>query len=331
MKRLVLISMMVLLAVAGAWAQDLGEFQDGFNTFADALAPTLSYNATIGNNWSDAYIGKFPHLGVGVAVGFTSVDIMKMDSLLEAMGIDALPDAIKEIGLPMPAAALSAKLGGFILPFDIGLKAMLLPESITTSLSALGYTLDYTLFGGNVRYAVLKENILLPDVSIGAGYNRLSGSLGMVLDTTLPTYTVGTYTLKATDPKLALSWTTDSYDFTLQVSKNLLFIRPYAGVGYSIGKSSVSGGLSSSITDQNDVPLSAADLEAINAALTMTGMDVPNISADGILFGKDSTEPALRVYGGVSLALIIVHIDTSVIYVPATKSLGGSVMLRVQL
>jgi len=325
---------MMMLAVAGAWAQgSLATFQTSFTAFANALAPTLSYNATIGNNWSDAYIGKLPHFGVGLAVGATTVPFADLEPLFAAMTI-AVPAELKEFGLPIPAAALSAKLGGLILPFDLGVKAMILPDSLKTILSGSGITADYTLFGGNIRYGVLKENILLPDVSIGAGYNRLTGSIGMTLDTEVPSFTFNdgsaNHTIAATNPELSMDWTTDSYDLTVQVSKNFLFIRPYAGAGYSFGKSTVSGGLKSDVTYDSS-PISQSQLDEINATLVASGSTAVPLSAAGILFGNESTEPAIRVYGGVSLALIIIHLDLSATYVPATKSLGASAMIRVQL
>ncbi len=334
MKRISLIAMMVLLAVAGAWAQDLTAFQSGFTTFAGELAPTLSYNATVGNNWSDAYIGGFPHLGVGVAAGATTVPVASMTALFESMGI-TLPAALETYGLPIPAAALSVKLGGFILPFDVGLKGMILPEGLRTTLADAGIDAEYTLFGGNIRYALLKQNILFPDISIGAGYNRLSGAIVTPLGVTGQSFEFTTpdlvnHTLAVSDPDLALRWTTDSYDFTLQVSKNLLFIRPYIGVGYSVGKSSVKGGIESALT-YDTVAVTATQVEEIKDNLTLAGISVPDLSAEGFMFGKDSTEPALRVYGGVSLALIIIHLDVSATYVPATKSMGASAMIRVQL
>lgn len=117
MKRIVLISMLAL-AAAGAWAQDLGTFQTGFETFATDMAATLSYNATIGNNWSDAYIGQLPHFGVGLAVGFTAVPAASLEGFFTSMG-ETLPAELEKVGLPIPAAALSAKIGGIILPFDL--------------------------------------------------------------------------------------------------------------------------------------------------------------------------------------------------------------------
>ncbi|MBU0928661.1 MAG: hypothetical protein KKA67_12985 [Spirochaetes bacterium] len=337
MKRFVLISTMALVA-AGAWAQDLKTFQTGFETFAADMAPTLSYNATVGNNWSDAYIGNFPHLGVGVAVGFTSVPLASIEPLLAtiASGI-ALPEIVRSMGLPIPAAALAAKIGGFILPFDIGLKGMMLPETVTAGLSSMGFNFDYTLIGGNIRYAVIKENLLLPDVSVGVGYNRLAGSISMPLGVTGQSFTFTTpapdsqsHTLAVTDPALALQWATDSFDFTAQVSKKILFIEPYVGAGLSLGNSSVKGGIESALT-YDGAPVTDAQVAAIKEQLALAGITVPDLSAAGFLFGAESAAPVFRVYGGLTLSLFVVKLDTSVTYVPQTNSLGAQAMVRVQL
>ena len=337
MKRFILISMIVLAAAAGAWGQTLADFQAGFTVFSADMASTLSYNATVGNNWSDGYIGGFPHFGVGLAVGMTAVPASSIEAFFTAMDV-TMPDSLKTFGLPVPAAALSAKLGGLILPFDVGLKAMVLPSSVASVLSASGVTADYSLIGGNIRFAVLKENILLPDVSIGAGYNRLKGSIQMPLNIATQTYSfdpgTGTQTLTVTDPDMSMEWTTDSFDFTLQVSKSLLFLRPYAGVGYSLGKSTVSGGMAASMVYDDGtgpVTLDSAGVAQLKSELAVAGIDVPDISADGFMFGSESTSPVLRVYGGLSFEILVIKLDTTVTYVPATKSLGASAMVRFQL
>lgn len=333
MKRIAIVIRLALVA-AGAWAQDLEDFQTGFNGFATALAPTLSYNATAGNNWSDAYIGNFPRFGVGAAVGFTSVPIGELTTLVEsiASGVE-IPEALSSLGLPVPSAALSAKIGGFILPFDIGLKAMMLTPEMTASFDAMGFSFDYSLFGGNVRYALLKQNILLPDVSVGAGYNRLSGAISMPLGITGQSFTFndGTddHTLAVSDPDLALSWTTDSFDFTVQASKKILFIEPYLGAGLSVGKSTVRGGIESQLT-YDGAAVTEAEVETIKTALSQAGITVPDLSADGFMFGSEDATPAFRVYGGLSLSLFVVKLDTTVTYALASQSLGAQVMLRVQ-
>lgn len=336
MKRLILISMMAL-AAAGAWAQDLATFQAGFTTFSVDMASTLSYNATVGNNWSDAYLGSFPHFGVGLAGGVTAVPSESLEALFTSMGV-AMPSSIKDFGLPVPAAALSAKVGGLILPFDVGVKAMILPESVASSLSASGITTDYSLFGGNVRFGLVKEGLLFPDVSVGAGYNRLSGSISMPLDIATQTYSFdpgsGTQTLTVTDPALNMEWTTNSFDFTLQVSKKFLFIRPYLGTGLSVGKSTVNGGMAASMVyddGSGPVTLDSAGVAQLKSELAAAGIDVPDISADGFMFGSENSDPVIRLYGGFSLELLILSLDLQGTYVPSTKSLGASAMVRVEL
>ncbi|TFG81653.1 MAG: hypothetical protein E4H20_09375 [Spirochaetales bacterium] len=333
MKRFILIALMVMMA-AGAWAQDLGDFQTGFQAFAVDMSATLSYNATVGNNWSDAYIGQFPRFGVGLALGVTAVPADSLKGLFDEMGI-AVPDALKKFGLPIPAAALSAKIGGLILPFDFGIKAMVLPPAATEALSSSGIAADYKLFGANVRVGLVKEGLLFPDVSFGAGYNRLTGSVLMPLGVSTQSFTFDdefatSHVLAVTDPDLNMLWTTDSFDFTLQVSKKILFIRPYAGAGLSVGKSTVDGGVKASMTYDTNT-MNQAQIDQMILDLANTGITVPALSVDGFLFTAENSDPVLRVYGGVSFDLLILSLDLQATIVPATKSLGANAMIRIQL
>ena len=336
MKRLALL-LTVFLAIPSAFAQapDLKSFQTGFTTFAEAVAPTLSYNATVGGAWSDAYIGGFPHLGAGIALGFTSVPLDDVKALLGTMQITNVPQALETLGLPIPAMAVAAKLGGFFLPFDVGLKGMIVPEGAKSTLAAAtGLQVDYLLFGGNIRYALIEEGLLLPDLSIGAGYKRLSGSVRMPLGIDAQSFTFATpdsvsHTLAVTKPDLELGWTTDSFDFTVQASKSILFIEPYLGLGLSIGNSAVKGGVRSAMT-YDGAPVTDAQVEQLKTDLAAAGIAMPDLSATGFLFGADSAAPVFRVYGGVSLSLFIIKLDLGATYVPQTGSLGGQVLTRIQ-
>lgn len=335
MKRIALCTLFAMLASA-SWAQSpsLATFKTGFEAFAGQVAPTLSYNATVGGAWSDAYIGGFPHFGVGAALGFTTVPLADVTTLLGTMGVTTIPAQLQALGLPIPAVALAAKLGGIILPFDIGLKGMMIPDGVKAGLASSGVTLDYTLIGGNLRYAILKQGILLPDLAIGAGYNRLSGSVAMPLGIESQSFTFTTpdsapHTLAVTKPNLALGWTTDSFDFTVQASKSILFIEPYLGVGLSVGRSSVTGGVKSAMT-YDGAPITDAQVAQLKADLAAAGIAVPDVSAAGFLFGAENASPVFRVYGGVTLALFVLKLDTGVTYVPQTGSLGGQAMIRIQ-
>lgn len=325
MKRLIVLFMALTLGFY-AYSQDLGAFADGFTAFATDAAPTLSYNATVGNNWSDAYIGQFPHFGVGLALGATMVPAESVKSLFEAMAI-ALPAELDQVGLPIPAVALSAKIGGFFLPFDIGLKGMILPESVTKSLSAQGIAADYKLIGGNIRVPLLKEKLLIPDLSVGLGYNHLSGSIAMDLKLgTNPTYSYETHNITIDDPSLGIGWKTDSFDITAQLSKKLLFLRPYLAGGFSFGKSSFTGGLKGNISEGT-----TGDIDAIKAALIAAGQDVSMLDNTGFEFGAESKDPVFRLYGGLSLDLFFIVLDLQGVWVPKGNSLGASAMLRLQL
>ncbi len=322
MKRFMLIVMALLVGLS-AYAQDLGAFATGFQTFATEAAPTMSYNATVGNNWSDAYLGQLPHFGVGLSFGATMVPSASMEPLFAAMAID-MPAELKKYGLPIPAAALSAKIGGFILPFDVGLKGMMLPEAVTEKLSAQGIAADYKLIGGNVRLGLVKEGVVYPDVSIGLGYNRLTGSMSMDLDVAPDPFTYQTYTVTVADPTMAIEWTTDSFDVTAQVSKKLLFIRPYLAAGYSFGKSTFAGGL------KGNVIYTGGTEAQVKQALTDAGYDVSSLDATGFMFGAESDKPVFRLFGGFSLDLLFIVLDLQGTWVPQTKSLGANAMLRIQ-
>ncbi len=328
MKKL-LVSILAGLIISTAAAQSLETFKTGFESFSNDFAAVLSYNATTGNIWSDAYIKNLPHFGVGVAAGMTLVPVASVDKLFATLNI-SVPAALSNIGIPLPSAAITAKIGGLILPFDIGLKGMMLPGKLKDALAGLGITADYNLLGASLRYALIKQNLLLPNVSVGASYNRLAGSISMALPLAPPPLAFGTHTLSLTNPALEFGFTTDSFDFTAQASKNIIFITPFVGAGLSMGKSNVTGGLKSSLL-YDGVPTDAATIEALKTSLSAAGIVVPDVSPEGFMFSIDNVKPVFRVYGGFSLNLFVVYLDTLVMYVPVTKSLGANFMIRVQI
>ncbi|MBU0937241.1 MAG: hypothetical protein KKI09_10385 [Spirochaetes bacterium] len=340
MKRLAAL-LLIVSSFGFAFGKDLALFEEGLETFSTEMASVLSYNATIGNHWSDGYIGQLldlpPHFGIGAAVGFTAIPAEGLSSLLELAGT-TIPAELASIGLPIPAAAVSAKIGGFILPFDIGIKGMIIPDSLSASLASMGFETSYQLIGANIRYALLKEKMLIPEVVLGAGYNRLSGGIAMPLDIAAPSFDFdvgGTiHTLALSNPELSMNFTTDSFDFNVQVSKKVLFLRPYVGAALTIGQSAVKSGLAASMTYDDGTgprPVTDAELTEIKTNMETAGIAVPDINAEGFIFSYDANDPVFRLYGGFSLSLFVVHLDTMVIYVPTTGSLGLNTMLRFQM
>ena len=334
MKRTFSILALSVLLAASVAAQDLKAFETNFNTFAGEMAPVLSYNATTGDIWSTAYIGNLPHFGAGLTFGFFLIPADALKPFFTAMGIE-LPAELNN-GLPFPAMAVTAKLGGIILPFDLGVKGMVMFPELSTLVSSTGITADYTMLGATLRIPLLKENILLPAIAIGASYDYLSGSIKMPLkDMPTASYTFQepnsgpTHTISVTDPTMALDFQTTSFDFTAQVSKKILFITPYVGAGISLGTSSVKGGLDARLQyDGSDI--TAANLQTIKDTLAEAGINVPDISAEGFRFGSAFSDPVIRLYGGLSFDLLFIYADVMGIYIPANGNLGANVSIRVQ-
>jgi len=327
MKRSITIACILLLAVSGAFAQQLEDFETAFQDFAGDMAATLAVNSTIGSNWSDAYIGGFPHFGAGLAVGAAFVNADSAKTIFDALDL-TLPAELESLGVPIPAAVATAKIGIPFLPIDVGVKAGYIPASVGEAINASsGMSVDYTNIGIQVRYAVIKQNVILPNISIGASYNYQKGSLKAPSGIGPQTFTIATNEgdteIYVSDPEVSLGWSSNVFDVTLQASKKFLFIIPYLGAGYTFGSSKVDGGIASTVGTNY-----STDITGLNAWSAANGG--PTISDQGFTYTVDATKPVFRVYGGLSLR-ILVDLDLQAMYVPATKSLGASATLRFQL
>ncbi len=349
MKRITLIILIIGLLTTGLFAQTQFSYDDlksSFKNFAEAVAPVLPFNAAIGLNWSDAYIGQLlavpPHFGVGISAGVTTIPFKSMDAVFSKFSI-TLPkefDFIEKYGLPFPAYTADVRIGGFILPFDIGLKFGYLPPEVVKELPV---KVNYLFFGGDVRFAVLKERFFIPAVSIGAGYSFLKGGVGVpgllggnialtnfTVTNPIDKTTTTTYDLSLQDPSLNFDWQTQVIDFKLQASKNLFIITPYAGLGASYGISSAGGGLTTKLL-LNGTEITPAQIQEIEDAFKLAGEPVPDLSAGGILVSNAVQGFSVRAYGGVSLNLLILKLDFTGMYNFTGNTYGATVNLRLQL
>ncbi len=352
MKRKILTVVFALILIGTIFAQttegtEFQEMQKTFKTFADALAPVLPFNSTIGLNWSDAYIGQLfalpPHLGVGVTLGFTTIPYESVKPVLELFDVGTLPEDlqfIKKIGIPLPAYTVEARVGGLLLPFDIGAKVGVVPRTLVNKLTHGSFEADYILAGADIRYALVKENFILPDISLGVGVNYLQTNLilpGLLgsdieisqIDVPNADGTTSTYSLGFTDPQLQFGWKSTVFDFKLEVSKSLLIITPYVGVGATVGRSEAGGGITSEpiIKDSNGNAISDQS-EIIEAINQLSGVDLSSV---GITVNSEASGWSFRAFGGVSLNLLILKIDLTGLYNFIGKNYGLSLNARLQL
>jgi hypothetical protein len=328
---IVVLAAVLAFPVFGAPTDDIGELQKGFGNLTETFGKSLIFNSTLGLAWSDAYIGQLigkpPHFGVGLSVGATSINLKDLDPFFKALDVD-VGDIMPVNFVPFPGAAAEIRIGGFLLPFDIGIRALPLP-----AISFGDGSIRYTLFGADVRYAVIKEKGFLPDLSVGFGFRYQSGKATYSTGGTSFSFDkaaipgLGSGTIGLTDPEMDFHWKNTTLDLKVQVSKHLLFITPYLGLGASYGWSTVGYGLNSSITG-----LVPGDREIIKNYLASIG--APGIDLDdntGVSSESKFSGFAFRAFGGISFDIAVIRIDFTGLYNFSNGNFGANVGFRFQL
>ncbi len=330
------LALMLIPAVMPLVAQDgiadLDTFSKSFESFSEEFTRSLPMNSTIGLNWSDAYIGQLlpiPSLGLGITTGVTTIPLGVLEDLVEDLGLDS-GDALGDLpglGIPLPGYAVDARIGGLILPFDVGIKLGLLPEVEVGDVKA-----EYTNFGLDVRYALLEGGIVMPKLSVGVGYNYLAGRISAPLgigDTEISSveYEGDTYILALTDPNIDFDWTANVLDFKVQVSKQFFVIEPHLGLGASYGWAKTNSGFDTEVTvlDENGDPapgVSASDLGKIAGV---------SIDDKGLSISTEENPFAIRLFGGASLNLPFVRFDLGGMYNFNSGALGATLGARFQI
>ena len=349
MRRLLIVLLALLLAAtfASAQTQTFEKYETSIKGFAEGVANSLPLNSAIGLTWSDAYIGQFPHLGVGATVGFSSVPYSAVQPVIQALGLESQLTSsevfgyIEQYGAPFPAYAVDARIGGFILPFDVGVKLGTIPPDVDTTSLVDGVDFDYFLAGANVRVPLTEGKGLMPEISVGGGYNYLRASIGLsgltggdveLTDFSDPRPDVDkTYTLTLTDPEVKYFWRANVIDLQVQASKKVLLFTPYLGAAASIGLGQAGGGLYSELVTTPDID--PDDYDAINQAAKAQGLEtLPELGENG--FSVTADMPAgwsFRAFGGFSVNLLIVKVDITGMYDFLGNNFGVTLGTRVQL
>ena len=332
MKRVLLVLALIVTVTIGVSALDYATFADAFQDFADEVANTLPATAGVaGLSWSPAYIGQFPHFGVGVSLGASTIPFDFIDPLVTQLGV-TLPsefEYLEKWGLPIPAAALDARLGGFLFPFDVGFKIGFVPEKLREKLGKVN--LDYLLVGGDVRIPLLKDHGFVPALSVSGGYTFMRGNVGIpdiegtgdYIITSLPGYVGDTLTITA--PELAFTWQTHTMVAKLQASKNLLIFTPHLGLGAAYGISEAGGGMSSEVTFTGGDLDDPAIVQALEDALAAADVD-----SDSILITSSANGYSFWVYGGTAINILLLKIDLTAMYNIVNGGYGGAVNVRIQ-
>ena len=335
MSRRIMVLVLSVFLLAGisfsAFAQqDIKDVQDSVVALAGDISKALPFNSALGLNWSDAYIGKITdgHFGVGVSVGATTMGVSSIKNLVKSFGQEFPLD----FGfMPFPGYTVEGRIGGFVLPFDIGLKFGIIPSMPLSTI-----TLDYLQVGGDLRYAVLDgmANLALPNVSLGFGVSYLSGAVGGIKVATgqqIVNIPFGNERIGLSDADVGLNWNTTALDLKAQISKTFAIVTPYLGLGGSYAFSNAGYSVNATIT-RNGNKITEADINEINGYLKLLGIDPVDIDPEtGISSSIPKSDFAVRVFGGLSLNLAAFRFDLTGLYNILDSNFGGSIGLRFQL
>jgi len=181
----------LLLSAASAFAST-ADIDKAFESLTGTLTEVVPESTIQLGVWSDAYIGKLfpsvpPHFGAGVSAGGTFIETKALSNAIgtiiteinsHAAGATTdfnftVPDQI-----PLPSASVHVRIGGFILPFDIGVYGAYFDLN-TLKFEDFTGTVNYYTIGGDIRYAIMKGSTTLPKLSVGAGYIRTHLALSM--------------------------------------------------------------------------------------------------------------------------------------------------------
>jgi hypothetical protein len=181
--------------------------------FAEDVQRSLPFAVLAPLAWSDSYIGQLvsrkPHFGAGVSYGMVMTDFSAMNSLLDDFGATAHMDT----GGIMPPVYGHIRLGGFFVPFDIG---VIVSIPLSTK-PADGFTLERQTVGGDIRFALIREEIKGPGVSLGIAFAQTTGYL----------------LTKVSGSDIGIHWSGSALEIKVHVSKTLRVFTPYIGGGGS--------------------------------------------------------------------------------------------------
>lgn len=195
-----------------SFADEVSEINALLTNFGNQYVYLIPNAAVQTNVYADAWIGKFlpsipMHFAAGIDGGISKFDISDLKKAGDLLHIPNLPDS-----LLFPTFNVNAKIGGFLLPFDVGISAFCFN---TKDLNNIIKNIDLEFFtiGGNVRFAIFQGIGILPKWSIGAGYYYSQGSIGK----STPTSSV------------KVSYKTQTFVAETQVSKTFICFTPFIG------------------------------------------------------------------------------------------------------
>lgn len=217
-----------------------------FSSLLENLSLIVPENTSALQTTPDAYIGKLfpsipPHFSAGIAVSGTLIDTSLVTDSIQTL-FSEIKTSLEENNaavdlnlslpskLPLPTMSVRARIGGLFLPFDAGVFAVATKDVLKNiKITDMDFEFDYITFGADFRYAVFQGNILLPQVSLGAGYIFQKQNVSLGASKEISSEAEGTTVEGNLSTAVNLALKTNTLYLQAQISKKILVFTPFLG------------------------------------------------------------------------------------------------------
>lgn len=223
----IILSLSIMLSAASAATQT--SLDQSFTSFANDVADFVPRASAGSNLWADAHIGNLlplnglPHLGAGFSASFAMIPT----DFTSTFGSAFTTPVNTWESFPLPAISIDARVGGLILPFDIGAHIFAL-NNFEKELWGLNIEIPSCLaVGADLRFAILQEGVILPALSIGVGYTYSKGDF--TISSRSMTDIASMISQNQAVVNYHMEYETAIYSATVQLSKKILLLTPFIG------------------------------------------------------------------------------------------------------
>lgn len=318
MKKLLSIVLITMILTAAS-AVTQAELNSKMEDFGNLLADYVPRATTQTNLWADAHIGNLlplnglPHLGAGLSFGGALIPTDLM-SVFDSAFTDPVPSWEY---FPLPAMSIDARVGGIILPFDIGVHLMSLEDYEAEFYGIKVEIANSLVYGADLRFAILQEGVVVPALSIGVGYTYASGDFTITSEKAIPTDLSDLTSLFSDDAYMQthLEYNTNIYSATVQLSKKILLLTPFVGA---------------KAVAQQGLYTGWGVYEGISGVSNAYGIDY-EIEKEFSFDNLANSEIQYSVFAGLGVDFLIVQTTAGVNYDFKNKTWAGSISLHVKI
>jgi hypothetical protein len=324
MKKILLCSFLVFAIVFSSFAEvkktadfTTENIESGLNDFTFSLIKTAPSTVSHQNMWASAYIGQLlslpPHVGGGVSVGMAQLKTDGLATVLKEMGINY---DVKKLFLP--TLTFDARIGGLLIPFDLGVHGMMIKNPLEFNVQESLFSIDYGTVGADIRFPIIKEEGIKPNLSIGAGYAYSKGNAGISVQDGLANVSAG--------------YESQILQATVQLSKKILIVEPFVGLRGTLSSNKRNWSWNYDGTKALD-DAKIKELEAVPGALDALKAENKFDSGDwsGFAINKEDPNYTAQIFAGIGIDFLFIAQGTlNVSFDVVNQIWAGGLSLRVK-